>query len=293
MASAAHANPGFTRDLFELTKPRICMLALMMSTLGFVLGSAGHVDFRMLTISLIGTALVGASCGAFNHFLERDIDARMWRTMKRPLPSGRLQPRHAVILGTITGVLGVASLWIWVNPLTALLGFLTWFSYVCVYTPSKRWSTVSTLIGAIPGAMPPLMGWTAANNTLAPEGLLLFGILFIWQIPHFLSIAWIYKEDYARGGLAILSVVDQQGVATSKQVVVYSLALVPLSLMPTIWGVTGPTYFFGAMFLGLLFAAYGVNLAVHRSKAYARKLFLVSIIYLPLLGMLMIWDRRF
>lgn len=284
---------AYTRDLFELTKPRICMLSLMMSTLGFFLGSRGIVDYRTLWLSLAGTALVGASCGAFNHFLERDIDARMWRTMKRPLPSGRLEPSHAVILGAVTGMLGVAILFHYVNALTATLGVLTWFSYVWLYTPSKRWSTLSTLIGAVPGAMPPLMGWTSAANNLAPEGLLLFGILFIWQIPHFLSIAWIYKEDYARGGLAILSVVDEKGIATSKQVVVYSLALLPLTLLPTIWGVTGLLYFFGAMSLGLLFLGSGVSLAVHRSKPYARRLFLVSIVYLPLLSFLMIWDRKF
>jgi protoheme IX farnesyltransferase len=280
-------------DLFEMTKPRICLLALSMASLGYALATPGHVAFPALGIALLGIALVGACCGALNQFLERDIDARMWRTMRRPLPAGRLAPQAAVWMGAVTGIAGLVILAVWVNPLTAILGAATIFFYVCLYTPSKRWSTASTLIGAVPGAMPPLMGWTAASGTLSIEGILLFAILFIWQIPHFLSIAWIYREDYARASLPILSVVDEQGVATSKQVIVYSVALLPLTLLPTIWGVTGGVYFFGAMALGLIFLASGIGLAIHRSKAYARRLFLVSILYLPALGLLMIWDRKF
>jgi len=280
-------------DLFEMTKPRICLLALSMAALGFFLGSIGPVQWGRLVWTLVGLGLVGASCGAFNQYLERDIDALMWRTMNRPLPSGRLLPKHAIWVGVITGILGELVLLAAVNSVTAVLGMFTMFFYLAVYTPSKRISSLSTLVGAIPGALPPLMGWTASHGIVTVEGLLLFAILFLWQIPHFLAIAWIYREDYARGGLPILSVVDVEGTETAKQIILYSTVLLPLTLVPSLWGVTGHYYFLGAFALGLAFLIYGIRLAVHRNHYSARRLFLVSIFYLPLLGLLMVWDRVF
>jgi protoheme IX farnesyltransferase len=280
-------------DISELTKTRIILLSLMMAALGYSLASEGHVKLVGMSAMLLGLTLVGASCGILNEYLERDIDARMWRTMNRPLPSGRISPTVALTSGILSGVLGELVLLIWVNPITAVLGAVTLLFYVGIYTPSKRVSSMSTLIGAIPGAMPPLMGWTAAYNGLAPEGLLLFAILFLWQIPHFLSIAWLYREDYARADLPILSVIDEKGAATAKQVILYSVVLLPLTLVPTVWGVTGRMYFLGALGLGLTFLASGMSLAVHRTKPYAKRLFFMSIVYLPALGLLMVWDRVF
>jgi heme o synthase len=193
----------------------------------------------------------------------------------------------------VTGLVGELVLLLMVNSVTAVLGGLTLLFYLGIYTPSKKVSSMSTLIGAIPGAMPPLMGWTSSYGFIAPEGLLLFSILFIWQIPHFLAIAWIYREDYARGGFPILSVVDEDGRYVAKQVVLYSIVLLPLTLVPTIWDISGEQYFVGALFLGLCFIGLGIRLALNRVYENARLLFLYSVIYLPILSVLMVWDRTF
>ncbi len=286
-------NRTLAKDLFEMTKPRICVLALMMASLGYFLGSSGPIAVVPFTLALLGTALVGASCGALNMYLERDIDALMWRTMDRGLPSGRVPPHYALIMGFVTGVLGEAVLLFFVNPITAVLGGLTLLFYLGIYTPSKRVSSMSTLVGAIPGAMPPLMGFVAAHGRIAPQGLWLFALLFLWQIPHFLAIAWIYREDYARGGFPILSVVDEAGLMTGKQIVLYSLVLLPLTLVPSVWGIAGEAYFKGALALGIIFFVLGAKLALQRNHAYARAMFLYSILYLPALGLLLVWDRVF
>jgi protoheme IX farnesyltransferase len=242
---------------------------------------------------LLGLALVGMGCGALNQYLEADIDARMWRTMNRPLPAGRMTGKQALIFGFATALLGELILLFATNAITAVLAALTFFFYLAVYTPSKRLTSMSTLIGAVPGALPPLMGWTASHGRVAPEGLLLFAILLLWQIPHFLAIGWIYREDYARAELPILSVIDEEGIATAKQVILYSIVLLPLTLVPSLWGVTGRVYFLGAMALGIALLAFGILWAIHRSKLTARRLFLASIFYLPGLGLLMVWDRNF
>ncbi len=278
-------------DLLELVKVRIVTLSLAMATLGFVLGSKGSVAPGKLFATLLGLALIGAGCGALNEYLERDIDALMIRTRNRPLPTGRITPKTALLLGIIAAGLGEIVLLFFANPITAVLGALTLFFYLGIYTPSKRVSSTSTLIGAIPGALPPLMGWTAAYGKIAGQGMLLFAILFLWQIPHFLAIAWIYREDYARAGLPMLSVIDEEGIAVAKQVLIYSSVLLPLTLVPSLWGVTGEYYFFGALLLGAFFLMAGIAMALFRSTLHARRLFLVSIVYLPLLGILMAWDR--
>ncbi len=280
-------------DLFEMTKPRICLLALMMASLGYFLGSSGPIALVPFALALIGIASVGAGCGALNMYLERDVDLLMWRTQDRPLPSGRIPPSYALALGLVATILGEGILLFAVNPTTAVLGGLTVLFYLGIYTPSKRVSSMSTLVGAIPGAMPPLMGFVAAHGRIAPAGVWLFALLFLWQIPHFLAIAWIYREDYARGGFPILSVVDREGVMTAKQILLYSLVLLPWTLVPSVWGITGESYFVGALVLGVLFFVLAAKLAFRRNHAYARALFLYSIVYLPALGLLLVWDRVF
>ncbi len=287
----AVAEEIYVADILELTKPRICVLALLMTTLGYVLGQKGEFSLSHFIFSLLGTGLVGAGSCIFNQYAEIDTDAKMLRTMNRPLPTGRLSSALALRLGVGMSVLGIVILLMTVNAVTSILGAVTVLLYLGVYTPSKRISPLSTLIGAIPGAMPPLMGWTAANGNFSAEGFLLFAILFIWQIPHFLAIGWLYREDYGRADMPILSVVDTAGLATSKQVILYSLALMPLTLVPTLWGMTGTSYLVGAVFLNLIFLGFGICLAWQRNKTWARALFLVSILYLPALGGLMVWDR--
>ncbi len=278
-------------DLVQMTKPRICVLALLMATLGYMMGSHTTLSGWHFFFTLLGTGLVGASSCIFNQVVEKEVDSLMWRTQNRPIPTGRINSVEAVKLAALMGVLGEIILLIAVNSVTAILGAITLLTYVGVYTPSKKTTPMSTLIGAIPGAMPPLMGWTASYGSVSIQGLVLFMILFLWQIPHFLAIAWLYKEDYARASLPILSVVDKNGSATSKQVILYSIVLLPLTLVPTVWGITGVSYLWGALVLGLLYLLCGVLLSVYQTRAYARLLFLVSIIYLPVLGFLMVWDR--
>jgi heme o synthase len=262
-----------------------------MSTLGYMMGSHSAISGWHFFFTLLGTGLVGASSCIFNQVAEQEVDSLMLRTQNRPIPAGRIAPESAIRVGVVMGLLGEFILLVAVNAITAILGAVTLLTYVGVYTPSKKATPMSTLIGAIPGAMPPLMGWTASYGSISIQGIVLFMILFLWQIPHFLAIACLYKEDYARASLPILAVVDENGSATSKQVILYSIALLPLTLVPTVWGITGVTYLWGALALGILYLLCGVLLSVYQTRSYARLLFIVSIIYLPILGVLMVWDR--
>lgn len=283
--------PSHTSDLIQLTKPRICVLALLMATLGYMMGSSGTISGWHFFFALLGTGLVGAASCIFNQIAEKEVDGLMLRTQNRPIPAGRVDSKEALKLGIIMGVLGEVVLLVAVNSITAILGAVTLLTYVGVYTPSKKATPMSTLIGAVPGALPPLMGWTASYGSISIQGIVLFMILFLWQIPHFLAIAWLYKEDYARASLPILSVVDSNGSATAKQVILYSIALLPLTLVPSVWGITGMMYLWGALFLGLCYLVCGILLSFYQTRAYARLLFIVSILYLPILGVLMVWDR--
>jgi heme o synthase len=264
---------------------------LLTAAAGFYLGSRGGVDVRLLVHTLIGVALVAAGTNAFNQVRERDVDARMHRTAGRPLPSGRLTPRAAAVFASIISVGGVAYLARAVNLLTAALAALTLASHVFLSTPLKRTTTLNTLIGAVPGALPIVGGWTAAGGTLGPAVAALFWILFLWQLPHFLALAWIYREDYARGGLAMLSVSDPDGRQTGRMVILYAMALLPVSLLPTLLGVTGAVYFFGALALGVAYAAASLALTRTATVARAWRVFLVSIVYLPALLTLMVVDK--
>jgi protoheme IX farnesyltransferase len=264
---------------------------LLTAAAGFYLGAGSRVDLWLLLHTLLGTALVAAGTNAFNQLRERDVDARMQRTRNRPLPSGRLSPRAAGIFAGVISVLGVVYLAVAVNRLTAGLAALTLTSYVLLYTPLKRRTSLNTLIGAVPGALPIVGGWTAAGGALGPAVLALFWILFLWQLPHFLALAWIYREDYRRGGLAMLAVADPDGRQTGWMALLYALALLPVSLVPTLLGVTGARYFLGALVLGVAYLAVSVSLSRAATPARAWRVFFTSIVYLPALLTLMVLDK--
>ena len=276
-------------DHVELTKPRITLMILFTVLLGYVLGAGGAVGWTLLP-TLLGAALITSGTGALNQYLEREVDGRMRRTARRPLPSGRVRPGSALAVSLGLCTAGALTLLIWVNGLTTLLALSTTAIYVLAYTPLKARTSLATLIGAIPGALPPVGGWAAATGRLDPEAAALFAILFLWQIPHFLAIGWLYRDDYAATGLRMLPVPDADGRAAGQQVVVACLALLPASLVPFLLGIGRPVSFAVALALGLTYAAIGVRFALHRSTGRARRLLLVSVIYVPLLGSALLLD---
>jgi heme o synthase len=278
-------------DWIELTKPRIASMALLATLAGFYLASAGPLDYWLAFHTLAGTALVAAGASALNQLLERDRDLRMVRTQNRPLPAARISLPEAVSFSAITAVVGILWLALTTTPLATLLGLLTLVLYAFVYTPLKPLTTHNTLVGAVPGAMPPLIGWAAVTGSLSWGALAVFAILYVWQIPHFMAIAWLYREDYARGGFKMLPVLDPTGDRTARQVLFQSAILLGVSVMPTFLGLTGLLYLIGAVLLGLGFAAAGMLLAYRRTDADARVLLLASVIYLPLLLGLMVADK--
>ena len=278
-------------DFLELTKPRVTSMVLITTLVGFYLGSKGSLDVVLLLNTLLGTALVAAGTSALNQYVEREEDGRMLRTRLRPLPAGRLDPAQALLFAAAISVAGLVHLVLTVNLMTAGLAALTLLSYVFVYTPLKRLTSLCTLAGAIPGALPPLGGWTAAHGDIAAGGVALFAILFVWQLPHSLAIALLYKDDYARGGFRVLPVVDETGEATGRQILAHCLVLLPLSLVPTMLDVTGVVYFCGAVVLGLGLTAFAVPILVDASARAARRMLLASVIYLPALLCLMAFDR--
>jgi protoheme IX farnesyltransferase len=278
-------------DLIELTKPGITLMVVLTAALGFVLASGGRVDWPLAVAALLGTALVTAGASALNHVWEIDTDARMKRTANRPLPGGRLAPDVALLFAVGLALAGLALLVLAVNLLTALLGAAALAGYVFVYTPLKKISSLSTVIGAVPGAIPPLMGWSAVRNELDLAAWALFGILFFWQMPHFLAIAWLCREDYANGGFPMLPVLDPAGRWTARQTVLYGAALVPVSLLPSLLGLSGVVYFCGALALGLAYLGFGLGFARRRSTAAARRLMFASLLYLPAVLIVMLLDR--
>ena len=286
-------RPGVARaiDYFQLTKPRITTFVMLAAATGFFLGSLGRLDLLLFLHLILGTALVSAGTNGFNHLLERDVDALMIRTRRRPLPSGRLAPRSAAIFSAIAGSAGIAYLAVAVNLLTAGLAAATLLIYVLAYTPLKRVSSVNTLVGAVPGALPIAGGWTAARGSLDPEALALFGIIFFWQLPHFLSLAWIYRDDYRNAGLVMLPVRNPDGVSTRHQSVAYALALLPVSLLPSLLGLTGPLYFLGALGLGLAYLSSAGRFAWGGEEVAAWRVFRMSLLYLPLVFALLILDK--
>jgi protoheme IX farnesyltransferase len=275
----------------ELTKPRITFLIVLTSAAGFGLASRGKVDYLALLNALFGIALLSSGIATLNQYAERDLDGLMRRTASRPLPSGKLAPWEALAFGVLLTVLAEVYLLVLVNPLSALLGLTVIAGYLFAYTPLKTRTSLSTLVGAFPGAVPPLIGWSAARGTISLEGWVLFAILFLWQFPHFLAIAWMYREDYARAGILMLPVVEPDGRVTAQQIVVYTLMLIPVSLLPTMLGMSGKVYFYGAIVLGLLFLYSSVRAAFSMSRQQARRLLLASVLYLPLLFILMVLNK--
>jgi len=275
----------------ELFKARLTFLVLLTTIVGFYIGFQGRVDYLLMLQTLLGTALVASGASALNQLLEREYDAKMRRTQSRPLPSGKLQPQTVLFVGAGTALLGLIYLAAAVNQLTSLIGAITLVSYVFIYTPLKRVTWLNTAIGAIPGALPPLMGWTAARGELSREGWALFAILAFWQLPHFLAIAWIYRDEYAKAGFQMLPVIDPQGHRTARQAVSHTLGLLPVSLSPFLFKLAGPIYLAGAIVLGLAFLWFAVQFSRQLTVKRARQLFFASILYLPLLLTLMVLDK--
>ena len=275
----------------ELTKPRITFLIVLTSAAGFALGSSGPVNFGAMASAMFGIALLSSGIATLNQYMERDLDALMRRTADRPLPSGKLLPWEALWFGVGLTLLAEVYLAVLVNPLTALLGLTVISGYLFAYTPLKTRTTLSTMVGAFPGAVPPLIGWAAARGEIGLEAWVLFAILFLWQFPHFLAIAWMYREDYGRAGILMLPVVEPDGRVTAQQIVVYTVLLIPVSLLPTALGVSGKVYLYGAIVLGLLFLYSSLRAAFSKSRQEARRLLLASVIYLPLLFILMVVNR--
>jgi heme o synthase len=293
LAPALSAARARATDLYELTKPRMNFLVVVTTMVGFFMASRGTAtDWALLFHTLIGTALAAAGASVLNQYIERDLDAQMRRTANRPLPGGRITPLEALCFGVGLSAGGAFYLSAFVNGLTATLGVITIATYVFLYTPMKRWTTLCTVVGAVPGAIPPLMGWSAAADALPAQAWALFGILFFWQMPHFLAIAILYKDDYAKGGLKMLPVVDRDLSVTSRQILLYGVALIPASLAPVQLGMAGAMYFTCAVLLGCAFLSFGVSCATTRTRADARKLFFASIVYLPLLLAAMMLDKQ-
>lgn len=276
----------------ELTKPRITFLIVLTAAAGFALATKGRIDYLRMASAMIGIGLLSSGIATLNQYMERDLDALMRRTADRPLPSGKVSPWEALVFGTGLTVLAELYLAVLINPLTALLGLTVIAGYLFAYTPLKTKTSLSTLVGAFPGAVPPLIGWTAARGELSIEAWVLFAILFLWQFPHFLAIAWMYREDYARAGILMLPVVEPDGKITGQQIVIYTLMLLPVSLLPTVLGVSGKAYFVGAIMLGLVFLYSSVRAAFSQSRQEARRLLLASVIYLPILFILMVVNSK-
>jgi protoheme IX farnesyltransferase len=291
MTTPAVAVPNATaRDWVLLTKPGITTMVVFTTMVGFV-SASGRVEFGLLAVTLAGTALVAAAAAVLNQVIERDTDALMWRTRDRPLPTGRVGRGEAVAFGVVLGAVGLTVLAALANGLSAAVAAATLGSYLGIYTPLKRRTSLATLVGAVPGALPPVIGWAAARGSLESGAFLLFAILFLWQIPHFLAIAWLYRDDYARGGFPMLPVLDREGTMTARQTVVHSLALLLVSLAPFAAGLAGPWYLPGALVLGVGLVFFALRLASARDLASARSLFLASVAYLPALCSVLLATR--
>ena len=288
---AARDRRQLAADFVALTKPRVVVMVLVTTLMGYDVALTGPADYLRMIHLLIGSLLAAGGTLALNQHWERDLDARMERTRARPLPAGRLQPLEAWLFGATLTLLGTAYLAALVGPLAALVTLATTILYLFAYTPLKRRTPLSTLVGAVAGALPPVAGWAAARGDVTLGAWILFAILFLWQLPHTLAIARLYRDDYARAGVRVLPVVDPDGASTERQVVLACVALVSVSLLPAVAGWTGPIYLAGAVLLGLAFCAVGVQQALVPSARAARHVLLASLVYLPLLLGLMAFDR--
>ena len=289
--SASATEKSWTAVFSDLVKARLTTLVLLTTAVGFYIGEQHAIDWFLFFNTLAATGLVAMGASALNQLLEREYDAKMRRTQDRPLPSGRLQPTTVAIFGGVSSVTGLVYLALEVNLLTSVLGAVTLVSYLFIYTPLKRVTWLNTAIGAIPGALPPLMGWTAARGELSGEGWALFAILAFWQLPHFFAIAWMYRDEYAKAGFVMLPNVDADGKRTGQQTVSHTFALLIASLCPFVFKMSGMIYLVGAIILGAGFLFCAIQFSRQLTLARARQLFLASIIYLPLLLALMVWDK--
>jgi heme o synthase len=289
--SAATTARGALADYVQLTKPRITLMVVLTTFVGYALAANGDWRAATLMATLAGTGLVAAGAATLNMVLERQVDGRMQRTSNRPLPAGRLRTVEALGWGLALTWVGLAILAWRSGLLAALVALTTWASYLFLYTPLKTRTSLATIVGAFPGALPPVIGWAAVRGQIEPGAVILFAIMFLWQIPHFLAIAWIFREDYARGGLPMLPVLDPEGRLTGRQAVANSLALLVVSLTPAAAGLAGGWYLAGALVLGTGFTAAAVAAAVSRTMIAARRLFLASLLYLPLLFAILLADR--
>lgn len=279
------------REYFRLAKPRITLLIVISTAVGFCYGTRSAFNLLTLLHALLGTALMAAGSATLNQWYERDLDAKMNRTRSRPIPSGAVPSRHALLFGVALSVLGLLELWAFTDTLAAMLGLLTSVGYLFAYTPLKRKGPICTTIGAIPGAIPPLIGFAAACGHLGAEAWVLFGILFLWQFPHFHAIAWIYREDYERAGIKMLAVVRPHGNALAVEILLTLLLLLPVTLAPAFLHMAGSVYFFVALVLDLAFLYFGLQLSRQRIVERARRLLLASVIYIPVLFAVLVFDN--
>jgi protoheme IX farnesyltransferase len=279
------------RDFLELTKPRITILILICAAVGYYFGCRTSFHLALLVHVLLGTALMASGTSALNQWWEADSDARMRRTRERPIPAGRMKRSHALVFGVLVSAAGFAELCLGTNALAAALGLFTLLAYLFVYTPLKQRSPACTTIGALPGAMPPLIGYAAASGSLDTAAFALFLILFVWQFPHFYAIAWMYRDDYARGRIRMLPVIEPDGESTARRIMACSVLLIPISLLPRSLGMAGSPYAFTAVAAGLVLLYFGVRLGRERTFASARHVLLASVLYLPLLFGVLVFDR--
>jgi protoheme IX farnesyltransferase len=278
-------------DFFELAKPRVVLMVLITAFVGFYVGSEEIPNYLRLFQMLVGTALAAGGTLALNQFLERETDGMMERTRRRPLPDGRVQPGEAFWFGLLVTLAGLSYLAFSVNFISAWVTALITMSYLLVYTPMKRRSSLCMLIGAVPGALPPVIGWVAARGSLSVDAWVLFAIMFLWQVPHTLAIARLYREDYAKAGIQFLPVIEPEGGSMNRQIISHCTALLAVSLLPTLVGLAGPLYFIVAFVLGIGLLASGVRLAMESTLSRARRLLFASLIYLPVLLLVMALDR--
>ena len=285
------AVPSRSMSYIALTKPDVSFLVVLTTLAGYALGAAGPLDWMRMAHTVIGTTLVAAGTSALNHYLERDSDARMRRTASRPLPSGAIAPAEALWFGGSLIAVGTIELLLATNALAAALALLTSLMYLGIYTPLKTRTTAATLIGAVPGALPPVIGWAAARGSLGAGAYVLFAILFLWQVPHFHSISWVYREDYARAGIRMLPVVDRAGCVTFGQIVFCAVALIPVSLLASVTGMAGVTYYFSALVVGLLLVKVCLWASASKTNVRAKWLMHATVVHLPLLLGLMVFDK--
>jgi protoheme IX farnesyltransferase len=288
---AAERTPSAVADYVTLTKPRLNMLVVMTTMVAYYVGRRAGAPLAELLHTAIGTTLVAAGASAINQVWERDTDKLMRRTRRRPLPDARLGVTPALAFGWMLTGAGLLELWHFVNLLSAIVAAVTMLTYVFWYTPLKLRTSLSTIVGALPGALPALIGWAAATNTLSLPGWALFAIVFMWQMPHFLAIAWMHRDDYARAGMPLLPVIEPDGRSTGRQAVLYAAATIPVSLLPTAVGLAGPRYLAAALVLGAIVVWLAFEFAATRSHGAARRLFFATIIYLPLLWLVLVLDR--